>query len=174
MAMHLIIDGYNLLARIGGSGGLQSERAREALLRDLAAYRQRKGHAVTVVFDGWQHGQPTEEREHRAGVQVIYSKRGERADQVIQRLAREYGSDCAIVSSDHEIVATARAHGAFVMGAQEFSDKVRSLSQPAGMLAYKELDTGEDSLTRRDPEKKGNPRKLPKAKRQRSKQLRRF
>jgi uncharacterized protein len=148
--------------------------AREAILRDLAAYRQRKGHAVTVVFDGWQHGQPTEGREHRAGIQVIYSKRGERADQVIQRLVREYGSDCAIVSSDHEIMATARAHGAFVMGAQEFSDKVRSPSQPAGMLVHKELDTGEDSLTRRDPEKKGNPRKLPKSQRQRSKQLRRF
>jgi predicted RNA-binding protein with PIN domain len=105
---------------------------------------------------------------------VIYSKQGERADQVIQRLAREYGSDCAIVSSDREIVATAIAHGAFVMGAQEFSDKVRSLSQPAGMLAHKELDAGEDSLSRRDPKKKGNPRKLPKAQRQRSKQLRRF
>lgn len=174
MAMHLIIDGYNLLARVGGMGVLHSEVAREALLRDLAAYRQRKGHAVTVVFDGWQHGQPIEGREHRAGVQVIYSKRGERADQVIQRLAREYGSDCAIVSSDHEIVATAKAHGAFVIGAQEFSDKVRWLSQSAGVLAHKELDTGEDSLPRRDQEKKGNPRKLPKAKRQRSKQLRRF
>ena len=61
MATHLIIDGYNLLALIGGGGGrapLQSEMARESLLRDLAVYRQRKGHAVTVVFDGWQQGQP--------------------------------------------------------------------------------------------------------------------
>lgn len=174
MAMHLIIDGYNLLARIGGSGGLHSEMARETLLRDLAVYRQRKCHAVTVVFDGWQHGQLIEGREHRAGVQVIYSKRGERADQVIQRLAREYGSDCAIVSSDHEIVATARAHGAFVMGAQEFSDKIRSLSQPLGMLAHKELDMEEDTLPSRGPEKRGNPRKLPKAQRQRNKHLRRF
>jgi hypothetical protein len=71
-------------------------------------------------------------------------------------------------------VATAKAHGAFVMGAQEFSDKVRWLVQSAGVLAHKELDMGEDSLPRRDQEKKGNPRKLPKAKRQRSKQLRRF
>src|SRR5512147_3084058 len=117
MAMHVIIDGYNLLARIGGMGVLHSEMAREALLRDLAAYRQRKGHAVTVVFDGWQHGQPIEGREHRAGVQVIYSKRGERADQVIQRLAREYGSDCAIVSSDQEVARSARVSGAMVIGA---------------------------------------------------------
>src|SRR5512134_2310199 len=125
VAMHVIIDGYNLLALGGWSGaGAPSEMAREALLRRLAAYRHRKGHALTVVFDGWQGGQPIESREHRAGVQVIYSKRGERADQVIERLAREYGSDCAIVSSDHEIVNYARAHGAFVMGAQEFAGKL--------------------------------------------------
>jgi len=177
MATHLIIDGYNLLALIGGGGGrapLQSEMARESLLRDLAVYRQRKGHAVTVVFDGWQQGQPIEGREHRAGVQVIYSKRGERADQVIQRMAREYGADCAVVSSDHEIVNHARAHGAFVMGAQEFSGKIRRPISPVGMLVNKELDIGEDLLPRRSPEKKGNPRKLPKAQRQRSKQLKRF
>jgi predicted RNA-binding protein with PIN domain len=176
MATHLIIDGYNVLASIGREHGaaLQSERARESFLRDLASYRQRKGHAVTVVFDGWQQGQPIEGRVHRAGVQVIYSKRGERADQVIQRLAREYGSDCAVVSSDHEIANAARAHGAFVMGAQEFAMKLQGTSHSAGFVTHKELDTGEDLSPRRGPEKKGNPRKLPKAQRQRSKQLRRF
>jgi uncharacterized protein len=177
MTLHLIIDGYNLLAAAGplpGTGNLYSGMARESLLRDLAAYRQRKGHALTVVFDGWQQGQPIESREHRAGVQVVYSKRGERADQVIQRLAREYGSDCAVVSSDHEIVNAAKAHGAFVMGAQEFAGKLHSAASSGGTIAYKELDTGEDVLPRRRPEKKGNPRKLPKAQRQRSRQLKRF
>lgn len=177
MALHLIIDGYNLLAaagRVAGTGSLYSDMAREALLRDLAAYRQRKGHALTVVFDGWQQGQPIESREHRAGVQVIYSKRGERADQVIQRLAREYRSHCAVVSSDHEIVNAAKAHGAFVMGAQEFAGKLQSPASSGGTIANKELDQGEDLLPRRGPGKKGNPRKLPKSQRQRSRQLKRF
>ena len=177
MALHLIIDGYNLLAAAGyaaRTASLNSDLAREALLRDLAAYRQRKGHAVTVVFDGWQQGHPMESREHRTGVQVIYSKRGERADQVIQRLAREYGSRCAVISSDHEIVNAARAHGAFVMGAQEFTRRLHSPVTPGGTVAHKELDQGEDHLSRRSSEKKGNPRKLPKAQRQRSRQLKRF
>ena len=59
MALHLIVDGYNLLAqtgRVGAGANLNSEAAREALLRDLAAYRQRKSHPITVVFDGWQQG----------------------------------------------------------------------------------------------------------------------
>jgi predicted RNA-binding protein with PIN domain len=173
MPTHLIVDGYNLLAG-GGSLSGHLESARETLVQDLAAYRHRKNRLITVVFDGWQQGQPSEQREHRAGVQVIYSKRGERADQVIQRLAREYGADCAVVSSDHEIVNAARAHGAFVMGSREFVQKLRTLSPATGALPNKELDVEDDNPPKRGPEKKGNPRRLPKAKRQRDRQLRRF
>ena len=172
--MHLIIDGYNLLGAIGrlfGPEGTERETARESLLRELAAYRQRKRHPLTVVFDGWQQGQATEGREHRAGVQIIYSRRGEKADQVIQRLVREFGSDCAVVSSDHEIMATGRAQGAFIMGAQEFAEKLQWTGRFPGP-AHKELDPGDD-LTRRDS-KKGNPRKLPKSARQRARRLKRF
>lgn len=173
MPTHLILDGYNLLS-VGGRQSGQLESARERLLRELASYRHRKNHHITVVFDGWQQGHPSEQREHRSGVQVIYSKRGERADQVVQRLAREYGSDCAVVTSDHEIVNTVRAHGAFVMGAQEFASKLRSSSISTGVVPHKELDTGEDVTPRRGPEKKGNPRKLPKSQRQRDRNLKRF
>ena len=173
MPTHLIVDGYNVLAGAGNlSGNLES--AREMLVRDLASYRHRKNHLITVVFDGWQQGQPSEQREHRAGVQIIYSKRGERADQVIQRLAREYGADCAVVSSDHEIVNAAKAHGAFVMGSQEFVRKLRPLSSATGALPNKELDVESTDRPKRGPEKKGNPRKLPKAQRQRDRRLRRF
>jgi hypothetical protein len=177
MALRLIVDGYNLLAqtgRIGAGTSLHSEMAREALLRDLAAYRQRKSHAITVVFDGWQQGYGTERREHRLGLEVIFSRRGEKADQVIQRLAAEFGSDCAVVSSDREIVDFARAQVAFVMKAQEFAGKLQGASRSTGVSIHKELDTGEDLRPKRGPEKRGNPRKLPKALRQRSRQLKRF
>jgi uncharacterized protein len=173
--MHLIIDGYNLLALTGTTGGLpHSDDAREALLRDLAAYRHRKGHAVTVVFDGWQRGQLIEGREHRAGVEVIYSKRGERADQVIERLSAEYGTDCAVVSSDHEVMRAARANGAVIMKAPEFAQKLGPPASTERPIAFKELAVDEDPLARRRQDKKGNPRKLPKALRRRSRQLKRF
>ncbi|MEO5863495.1 MAG: NYN domain-containing protein [Nitrospiraceae bacterium] len=177
MALHLIVDGYNLLAqtgRVGAGANLNSETAREALLRDLAAYRQRKSHAITVIFDGWQQGWGTEHREHRLGLEVIFSRRGERADQVIQRLAAEFGSACAVVSSDREIMDFARAQGAFVMKAQEFVMKLRDGPGLTGVSAHKELDTGEDIRPKRGPDKKGNPRKLPKSQRQRSRKLKRF
>ena len=177
MALHVIVDGYNLLAqtsRTGGGVSLHSEQAREDLVRELAVYHQRKSHAVTVVFDGWQHGWGTERREHRLGLEVIFSRRGEKADQVIQRLAAEFGSECAVVSSDREIIDFARVQGAFVMKAQEFVGKLREASNAVGGSLHKELDTGEDRRPQRGAEKRGNPRKLPKAQRQRSQQLKRF
>lgn len=172
MSTHLIIDGYNLLGRTGSLTG-DIESVRESLLHALAAYRHRKNHPITVVFDGWQRGQPSERREHRAGVQVIYSKRGERADQVIQRLAAEYGADSAVVSSDHEVARSAKVAGAFVLGAEEFAMKLWA-APGGGALAHKELDTPDEDARPRDPKKKGNPRKLPKALRQRTRQLKRF
>ena len=173
--MHVIIDGYNLLALTARPGtGPHSELARESFLRQLAGYRHRKGHALTVVFDGWQRGQPIEGREHRAGVQVIYSKRGERADQVIERLAQEYGKECAVVTSDHEVIRAAQAQGALIMKAPEFAQKLQAESASERQVPHKELAVDEDALPRRGPEKKGNPRKLPKAVRRRSRQLKRF
>src|SRR3989449_7770748 len=76
MPIHLIIDGYNLLGVRGGLRG-DVEARREQLIRDLAGYRQRKGHPVTVVFDGWRAGHPVEHVEWREGIGVVYSRRSE-------------------------------------------------------------------------------------------------
>ena len=173
MPTHVIIDGYNVLGLTGRLSD-RIESAREEFLRALGSYRHRTRHVVTVVFDGWQQGQPMEQHEHRAGVGVIYSRRGEKADQVIQRLVREYGSDCAVVSSDHEIVNVARSNRAFVMGAREFAGKLSRPASSAGAVPYKELDMGENVRPGRGSEKKGNPRKLPKSQRRRQNQLKRF
>lgn len=177
MATHLLVDGYNLVGSAGmalpaGSGRL--EAVRETLLKNLAGYRQRKGHAITVVFDGWQGGLGAEHREFQSGVEVVYSKRGERADQVIQRLARLYGRACAVVSSDHEVVNSARAAGAFVIGAAEFRAKLQDRSSSLSTVAFKELDRGDLDRVKRSKDKGGNPRKLPKSQRKRNHQLREF
>jgi predicted RNA-binding protein with PIN domain len=171
--MHLIIDGYNVLGLTRRLSD-RLESSRQDFLWALASYQHRTRHSITVVFDGWLHGQPKEQREHQAGVEVIYSKRGEKADQVIQRLVREYGSDCAIVSSDHEIVNVARSHRALVMGAQEFAGKMSRSVASVGAVPHKELDEGDDTRPDRGPKKKGNPRKLPKSQRRLQAQLKRF
>ncbi len=187
MATHVIIDGYNLLGARGGLShvsGAALEQARERLLLELATYRQHKGHAVTVVFDGWRQGRGFEGHAFRSGVEVIYSPRGIRADQVIQRLATTYGRECAVVSSDHEVAIHARGCGAIVLAASEFDARLqesRARAQGAGnrrsgqnlAIPAKQMDRRPDSRPSAR-EKKGNPRRLPKAVRKRLRQLRQF
>ena len=108
----------------------------------------------------------------------MYSAEGERADQVIQQLIRQYGKETAVVSSDLEVTNVARAFGAFVIRSQEFLTRLQRGSQPKtavrasrGTLVAK--DEREEAPTR-PKEKKGNPRKLPKKLRQRNRIMKRF
>lgn len=182
MPLTILIDGYNLLGAFGKQRPEQAsaaDEAREALITRLSLYSQRKGHPVTVVFDAWRETTGLEHHENRTGVRVVFTKRGERADQVIQRLAREYGRACAVVSSDLEIIQTAKSHGAFVMRSQEFKVKLELLgnskSHAGKAVAPKQSWTKpEEESPPARLDKKGNPRKLPKAVRNRKRRLRGF
>ena len=170
MPIHLIIDGYNLLGVRGGLRG-DVEAKREALIRDLAGYRQRKGHPVTVVFDGWRSGHPVERAEWREGLEVVYSRQGEQADAVVKRLAEKYGSDCAVVSSDREITNFARVQGCTVITSGDFETRL----QVSGARPFaRKQEADEEEPARRDPKKKGNPKKLPKSLRKKAQQLKKF
>jgi predicted RNA-binding protein with PIN domain len=170
--IHLVIDGYNLLGTRGGLRG-DVEAKRETLIRELTAYRQRKGYPLTVIFDGWRAGQPVQQGEWREGIEVIYSRQGEQADAVIKRLAAKYGSDCAVVSSDREVAGFARVQGSTIISSGEFETRLQDSG--ARPIARKQVaDREEEDILRRDPKKKGNPKKLPKSVRQKARQMKKF
>lgn len=180
MPVYLIIDGYNLLGVRGHAGRAVAEdleKQRERLLQDLSRYHQKKKHPMTVVFDAWRRPGCLEHRDYRSGIQVIYTRSGERADAVIQRMARQYGADCAIVSSDLEVIQTAKACRSFVMRSQEFQGKLeialggeqKITSGPAKLLVHEEEREREPRAAKR-----GNPRRLPKSQRVRERRLKRF
>jgi len=159
---------------MGPIGSQDGEAIRESLLRDLSRYHQRMGHRVTVVFDAWRQIGGVQRQEHRAGVTVIFSRQGEQADQVIQKMVREFKGECVVVSSDHEVMNTARAHGALVITSQDFWPKIKRPTSPlVSRSTGKPPDEGIDSLGIRS-KKKGNPHKLPKAKRKRIRNLGKF
>ena len=170
MPMHLIIDGYNILGTRGGLTG-DIEARREALIRDLVRYRQHKGYPLTVIFDGWRSGHPVERAEWREGIQVVYSRQGEQADAVVKRLAAKYGTACAVVSSDREIGAFAKARSCLVLTSGEFETRLQAAG--ARPLARKQ-EAEDEAPLRRDSKKKGNPRKLPKSLRLKARQLKKF
>lgn len=123
MAMHIIIDGYNVLKQM-----LTDEQIglpqRRAFINMLGRYAVQKNHSITVVFDGGPNTWPTQEKDH--GVTVIYSGTKQTADDIIKKLlsAKKYG--ILLVSSDNELkAAMARAQGASI-NADEFYALVKN------------------------------------------------
>jgi predicted RNA-binding protein with PIN domain len=161
--MEIIIDGYNLLASDRGLSGTLEPR-RQRLIQQLALYQKNKGFAITVVFDGWKEGRFEETAERASGVKVIFSRRDEKADAVVLRLARQSGSGCVVVSSDREIRSAVEKIGATAVYAGEFSEILRRLDAP-GMP--------EDELQYESVDSTSNVR-LPKAERRRREKLRKL
>lgn len=181
MPQKLIIDGYNLL---GASGPIQAamEQERTHLIHKLGRYAKRKHHQLLVVFDGWKSGNPVEERQNISGITVIFSKLGERADQVIQRLCVEYGTQAVVVSSDREIIDYAQSQGNFAIRAQEFEHLLHETLTDKARHPHSEKTEPSDAIDEIDHyrdgqqagKKKGNPRKLSKKERLRKRRLQQF
>ena len=108
----------------------------------------------------------------------MYTAEGERADQVIQQLIRQYGKEAAVVSSDLEVTNVARAFGAFVIRSQEFLTKLHKGSQQQSSIragrGKPEAKDESEAMGSRSKNKKGNPRKLPKKLQQRNRIMKRF
>jgi predicted RNA-binding protein with PIN domain len=124
--MDLIVDGYNLIGAEQGLGGLL-ESKRDWLVQRLTSYRKIKQFNLTVVFDGWRSGAGEETLQTRDGVSVVYSRFGEKADQVIIRLARGKGSGSVVITSDREIQKAVERFGAVAVSSDEFSRILRSV-----------------------------------------------
>jgi predicted RNA-binding protein with PIN domain len=143
--MHLIIDGYNLLHVTRSliqlsSIGLQRERD------------QLKPCEITIVFDGWQGGWNIEKKEWKEGIELIFSKLGEKADEVIKRLVREKGSGAIVITSDNEISRYAERMAAAAIPADQFREKLErsALKIDKGF----EEEEGERGIKRKGPSRK--------------------
>jgi predicted RNA-binding protein with PIN domain len=125
--MHLIIDGYNLLhvsRSLIGLNSVQLQWERDRLVDQLSGYQTLKPSRITVVFDGWQGGWNIEKRENRRGIEVIYSKLGEKADEVIKRLVKEEGSGTIVITSDRDVSRFAERMAVAVIPSEQFREKL--------------------------------------------------
>jgi predicted RNA-binding protein with PIN domain len=129
--MRLIIDGYNLLhvARsLTYLNSIQLQWERERLIDQLSTYQKQKACEVTVVFDGWQEGWSKETREKRKGIEVIFSKLGEKADEVIKRLVREKGPGAVVITSDRDVARYAQRIGVATVSSEQFRERLEERS----------------------------------------------
>jgi predicted RNA-binding protein with PIN domain len=113
---HMIVDGYNVTKT--GFGEMSLEQQRNRLIGAMAGLGAQTGAEVTVVFDGADRmvGLPAAPR----GVRVLFSKKGEIADELIRRLVRAEppGRPIIVISSDREVADGVRRHGAYPLSAE--------------------------------------------------------
>ena len=169
--MHLIVDGYNVIRqspRLQFLDAMDLQAGREALLALLALYRSRSHHQITVVFDGWQQGDLKETRDRHQGILVIYSRRGERADEVIKRLLHQERGRALVVTSDREIQECAQQVQAAWVSAGQF--ELSHLHGPAGAADH----DAEADPAARGTHKKGPARRLSKRLRQRQQRIKKL
>jgi predicted RNA-binding protein with PIN domain len=148
---YIIIDGYNLI----GIHHKDLEKQRQLFIDSLIEYRNRKGHDITVVFDGWKTGGRLENQSVVGRIKVIYSRVGDNADSVIKRILTSQRREWIVVSSDRDIANHAWASGSIPISADIFLDTLEKKDKPH---PYDDFDEEEY----REPQRKGNPRKLSK------------
>jgi uncharacterized protein len=167
MATYLIIDGYNLIG-LKGTMGRDLEAQRSRLIQDLKRYHEIKGHPTIVVFDGWGSDSSQISEHIHGGVQVIFSRQGEKADAVIKRLAFKLKSSCVVVSSDRDVASYAETNDAVAFRAGDFDRHLQMAlkSGPADKEKEEELEFVPSVKI-----KKGNPRRLSKVERKRQRKL---
>lgn len=104
----LIVDGHSMIFQWPDLTAMHvgnPTRARETLIRMLDGLRDGSDQHVVLVFDGQgARAQETSEPHH---IQVFYSKSGQTADSVIERLVAKYGSSYAVtVATDDRLEQT--------------------------------------------------------------------
>ena len=100
------------------------QRERDHLIGQLAAYRRMKPCEITAVFDGWQGGWVSEKRERKMGIEIIFSKLGERADEVIKRLVKEKGSGVIVITSDREVARFSDKKSVTTIPSAQFKERL--------------------------------------------------
>jgi len=167
--MWIVIDGYNIIRRSPRLAPLDRRdlgEGRDALLAALSAYRRVKGHRITVVFDGWERGGASEQAALVAGVRVVFSRRGERADQAILRLVEKTPAGSVVVTSDRALGNEAEQKGAVVLSAEEFEEPLnRALREEDDGGSQEDDEPTSEALGPR--KMKGNARRPPKRARRR-------
>jgi predicted RNA-binding protein with PIN domain len=114
-AVYLIVDGHSVIFAWPELRKLHARRsslAREALIKQLRDYQDWTGVRVVVVFDG--KGRKIEATSDPAEVQVFYSRTGQTADAIVERLAGKYAKrfELMVATSDSLEAKTVQACGA--------------------------------------------------------------
>jgi uncharacterized protein len=134
--VRVLVDGYSLLhgwTEIAPRQPRYSAAARDELVQILAQYADAVAKPVTVVFDGSRPASGPKSAETHSGVEILFSKAGQTADQVIERVThrmKPFG-EVLVVTDDHAERDTVIALGGLAMSCDSF---IREIANAIGEL----------------------------------------
>jgi len=104
--VRILVDGYSLLhnwPELAPGRARHSAGARDELIRRLTLYQDAVGTPVTIFFDGASARSGKPPAASTSEVEVLYSRRGQTADQMIERAAYRFGpyGEILAVTDDH-------------------------------------------------------------------------
>ena len=160
MSVNIVIDGYNVIRqsdRLIDLEAVSLEKGRTGLIKMLAEYRKLKRHSITVIFDGWESDNIGSSSEILQGIDIIYSGRGEKADDLIKKMADKLRDKIVVVTSDKDIATHVLRKGAVVIPSPEFEMKLLMAAQDTD--EYGDYADEEDDEPRVGGRKKGPARR---------------
>jgi predicted RNA-binding protein with PIN domain len=110
----LLVDGHSVIFAWPDLAEIHRRNtasARENLVRRLTSLQDSSEWEVAVVFDG--RGTKASSESEPSGIAVFYSKSGQTADEIIERLAAKYAASCEVTAAtdDHMERTTVEALG---------------------------------------------------------------
>ena len=122
---YLLVDGHSIIFAWPELRLLHNRRsalAREALIKRLRDYQDWSGTRVVVVFDG--RGLSVSREAEPGEIQIFYSRAGQTADSIIERLASKYAERFSLVvaTGDYLEQETASASGAETVSPEGLRD----------------------------------------------------
>jgi predicted RNA-binding protein with PIN domain len=146
--VRILVDGYSLLHQwpdLAPGKPLHSAVAREELINRLTQYYDAAGTPVTIIFDGASG--PVVEFPSTPEVEILYSRVGQTADQIIERVTHRlvsYG-EVLVVTDDLAERDTVTSVGGMTSSCLNFIRTVEN--------ALNDLEREITNLNRREREK---------------------
>ena len=120
----LLVDGYNVIGawNVPKAEKLTIEQARERLVDLIADYAGYSGEEVIVVFDGHYTDRTMRSHATRHGVEVVFTKHAESADNYIEALCQQAPRwrQVRVATSDAVEQTVALGRGAARISSREF------------------------------------------------------
>lgn len=131
--MILILDGYNILKQVLTSSRV-TQTERDAFVRLMGKYAQKKNHKIIIFFDGGPHEKPYESRLN--GAYVWYAGTNLTADELIIQHAPSYkNKDAALITSVRDLINRTAFSLKVVFEPLFFYTQVKSAFQSADAIS---------------------------------------